>query len=229
MKKSDLILIITISVIVLIFILFPKAHETYTKLNITHGMWMSFIKFGVLATFGESLALRLSTGHYNKTGFGLLPKAVVWGLLGLSIKMAFIIFSNGTAAFVEYLGLDGAHASLAKPITITAMITAFSISTAMNIIYAPVMMTLHRITDTHIAQMGGSIKALITPIPFRSIVPSLDWSNLWNFIFKKTIPLFWIPAHTITFLLPEQYQVLFAAMLSIALGVILSMAKHSAT
>jgi hypothetical protein len=41
----------------------------------------------------------------------------------------------------------------------------------------------------------------------------------------KTIPFFWIPAHTLTFLLPSEYRVLAAAMLSIALGLILTITK----
>lgn len=226
MKKSDFILILIIGFVILIFSIFPVLISFYNTLNFKHGMWMSFFKFGMLATLGESIALRLRTGHYNKPGFGLLPKAIVWGLIGLTIKMAFIIFSSGTASFLEYMGIEGARASLSGPLTFTSMLTAFAISTTMNVIYAPMMMTFHRITDTHIAQADGSLKALITPIPFQKIIPSLDWSNLWNFVFKKTIPLFWIPAHTITFLLPEQHQVLFAALLSIALGIILSIAMH---
>ncbi len=43
---------------------------------------------------------------------------------------------------------------------------------------------------------------------------------------KKTIPLFWIPAHTITFLLPEEFRVLFAAVLSVMLGVLLSLGSR---
>jgi hypothetical protein len=54
------------------------------------------------------------------------------------------------------------------------------------------------------------------------IITKLDWKVQWNFIFKKTIPFFWIPAHTITFLLPPEFRVLFAALLGIALGIILS-------
>jgi hypothetical protein len=42
----------------------------------------------------------------------------------------------------------------------------------------------------------------------------------------KTIPLFWIPAHTITFSLPPEYRVLMASFLSIALGGILAFAKR---
>lgn len=220
-------LVTSLIVVFLAFILLPEAGQIYNRLNKEHGMWMSFAKFAVLATFGESLALRLRSGKYNTTGFGLLPKAIIWGIIGLTIKMAFVIFSTGTPAFLEYLGIEGAMQSLHEPLSTTSLFTAFFISATMNIIYAPVMMTFHRITDTHIAMQNGSLRALFVPIPFHKIFPALDWGNLWNFVFKKTIPFFWIPAHTITFLLHEQYQVLFAALLSIALGVILSIAAQS--
>ena len=48
---------------------------------------------------------------------------------------------------------------------------------------------------------------------------------MWGFVYKKTIPLFWIPAHTITFLLPAEYRILVAALLGIVLGVILGIAS----
>lgn len=229
MKRSDVYLMLLIAAIVLLFWLVPQALDTYKRWNSEHGMWMSFAKFAILATLGESLALRLRSGTYNRPGFGLLPKAIIWGLIGLTIKMAFVIFSTGTPALLEYLGMTQARTSLNNPLSLTSVVTAFAISTAMNIIYAPVMMTFHRITDTHIAMQAGKLSALLTPIPFSQIVPSLNWANLWNFVFLKTIPLFWIPAHTITFLLPEQNQVLFAALLSIALGIILSLATHRKT
>jgi hypothetical protein len=59
----------------------------------------------------------------------------------------------------------------------------------------------------------------------KKIFPNLNWDVQWNFVFKKTIPFFWIPAHTLTFILPADYQVLFAALLSIALGLILAFAS----
>jgi len=86
-------------------------------------------------------------------------------------------------------------------------------------------MTLHKITDTHIEQHQGSLKAFLHPIRIGSIITHLNWNVQWNFVIKRTIPLFWIPAHTITFLLPEHFQVLFAALLGIALGLILSIAS----
>ncbi len=53
----------------------------------------------------------------------------------------------------------------------------------------------------------------------------MDWHGFVSFTLFKTIPLFWIPAHTLTFLLPPEYQVIAAAALSIALGIILSLRK----
>lgn len=44
--------------------------------------------------------------------------------------------------------------------------------------------------------------------------------------FKKTIPFFWFPAHTITFLLPGDARVLFAALLGVVLGIFLAIAAR---
>ena len=92
--------------------------------------------------------------------------------------------------------------------------------------FAPVFMTFHKITDAQIAVHGGSLKALITPIPMAERFAQIDWSKQWGFVFKKTIPFFWYPAHTITFLLPSEQRVLFAALLGIALGVLLAVATR---
>ena len=83
----------------------------------------------------------------------------------------------------------------------------------------------HKITDTHIEMNQGSMACLIRKIEVKEIMINLNWGVLWGFVFKKTIPLFWIPAHTITFMLPQEMRVLFAALLSIALGIILAVAS----
>jgi hypothetical protein len=101
-------------------------------------------------------------------------------------------------------------------------VVALAISVMMNTFFAPVFMTFHKITDTHIAENGGSVKALFRPIDMRRHMMELNWDRQWSFIFKKTIPLFWYPAHTITFMLPGELRVLFAALLGVALGVILA-------
>lgn len=188
---------------------------------------MAFFKFAILATLGEVIGLRIRTGDYNLQGFGILPRAIVWGFLGLTIKLAFIIFAVGTPAFLIYLGFENAVEVFKGDLSLGKVAVAFSISLAMNVIYAPIMMTLHKITDTHILQTKGSLKGFFSPIPMNQIFKNLNWEVMWNFVFKKTIPFFWIPAHTITFLLPADFQVLFAALLGIALGVILAVADMS--
>ena len=95
----------------------------------------------------------------------------------------------------------------------------------MNIFFAPVMMLGHRITDLHISDEGG--KFCISRFNTAEVLKKIDWDFFLGFLMKKTIPLFWIPAHTITFLLPEEFRVLFAAVLSVVLGVLLSFGSRS--
>jgi hypothetical protein len=222
MKKSDLLFLIFVLVLFVPFFLSGELYTGYKTMNATHPFFIGFLKFAILATMGESIGLRLREGVYNKVGFGLIPRAIVWGFLGLTIVMAFKIFATGGPAFLKTLGFAGAAESLSGPMSGLRILTAFTISITINLIYAPVMMTLHKITDIHIVKNGGTVAGLLKPVQMGKIIANLDWNVQWNFIFKKTIPFFWIPAHTVTFLLPVEFQVLFAALLGIALGVILS-------
>jgi len=224
MKKTDLIFILCVTAFFLPFIVVPEVYDFYTSFNNDHGMIMSFIKFALLATLGESIGLRIKTGVYNSKGFGLIPRAIVWGFLGLWIKLAFVVFSKGMPAFLIYMGMENAVTALQGDLSWAKIFVAFCISVAMNTSFAPVFMTLHKITDTHILNNGGTLLGFFKPIKFGEIFPSLNWDVQWNFVFKKTIPFFWIPAHTITFCLPEQWQILFAAILGIVLGILLSIA-----
>ncbi|MDD2197235.1 MAG: Mpv17/PMP22 family protein [Bacteroidales bacterium] len=222
MKKKDILVIAIVAVLLLPFFVVPSVYKAYADFNTAHGMIMSFIKFAILATFGEMIGLRIRTGNYNQPGFGVIPRAIVWGFLGLTINMAFIIFSKGTIPLLEYLGMQNPGNILNGNLSFAKILVAFCISTALNLIYAPIMMTLHKITDTHITNNGGTVAGLLKPIKMGNIMANMDWRVQWDFVFKKTIPFFWIPAHTITFLLPADFRVLFAAILGIALGVLLS-------
>ena len=226
MKKSDVLFILLVVALFLPFILSDTIYEWYKSFNASHGMLMSFIKFAILSTLGESLGLRISTGAYYNRTFGIIPRMVVWGFLGMGINMAMIIFSKGTPVFLEYLGMDHVASLMNGELCFPKFLVALAISVAMNSIFAPVFMTLHKITDTHIKDCGGSIRTLVTPIPMTRIITGLNWAVLWGFVFKKTIPLFWYPAHTITFLLPSDTRVLFAAFLGIILGVLLAIAAR---
>ncbi len=225
MKKSDFIFIICIVLLFLPFFTIDAVYEWYKSFNAAHGMVMSFLKFAILSTIGEMLGHRIATGKYYTATFGVIPRMVVWGFLGMGINMAMIIFSKGTPAFLEYMGMTNAIAIFTSDtLSWHKVLVALSVSIAMNSIFAPVFMTLHKITDAHIAHYNGSLKALITPIPMSKMFAEINWNTQWGFVFKKTIPFFWYPAHTITFLLPTEQRVLFAAVLGIILGVLLAIA-----
>ncbi len=222
MKKSDLIFLGSIIIVAIPFFVSDKPAEIYNITNATHPYMLAFLKFAILATVGEMIGLRIRSGVYTYEGFGAMPRAFIWGLYGVWIAIAMKTFAVGAPFMVETLGVKGVIAAMGGGFSPEKLIGAFSISVMMNTAYAPVFMSLHKVTDAHIVENGGSLKSLITPIAMRRHFSNLDWDTQWNFVFKRTIPLFWIPAHTITFLLPASSQVLFAALLSIALGVIMA-------
>lgn len=226
MKHADFIFSVFVCLLILPFAFNKELYDAYIVFNAEHGMVMSFLKFAILSTTGELLGLRISTGVYYRKGFGVLPRALVWGLLGLGINMAFIVFSSGVPAFLEYLGVKNTAAVMAGTLTLEKVGIALMISVVLNSIFAPVFMTLHKITDTHILATGGTMKGLFSPIPVGKILQEMNWKVQWEFVLKKTIPLFWYPAHTITFLLPAEMRVLFAALLGVVLGVILAIAAR---
>lgn len=86
MKKQDFLFIFVLVIIFLPFFVSESIYNWYKSFNTAHGMVMSFVKFGILATLGEMLGLRISAGVYNRKGFGVLPRAVVWGLLGMGYQ-----------------------------------------------------------------------------------------------------------------------------------------------
>ena len=224
MKKSDIIFITVVVLLLLPFFVSDAVYDAYKCFNGAHPYWMAFIKFMILSSIGEMLGLRTKQGVYTYKGYGILPRAIVWGILGVMIAVAMKIFSNGVPVMLESFGLEGMVAAMGGDVTWSKVLDAFCISTAMNTFFAPMFMTLHKVTDTHILNCGGKLSALVTPMKFGEILASINWKVQWGFVFKRTLPLFWIPAHTITFLLPVAYQVLFAASLSIVLGVLLSVA-----
>lgn len=223
MKKYD-ILFITLSVFCFSPFFFPEVFDAYMQVNTAHPYWLAFAKFAVLATYGEVIGLRIKTGRYSEKGFGILPRAIVWGLLGVWIAIAMKTFATGAPVMAQSLGIEGVADAMKGALSLEKVLGAFFISVMMNTSFGPVFMTIHKVTDTHILANGGSLRAIITPLPFGKILASLNWKVQWGFVFKKTIPFFWIPAHTITFLLPAQFQVLFAAFLGVVLGVFLSVA-----
>ena len=143
MKKHDSLFFLCVLVCFLPFFLSDAVYDAYKQFNASHGMVMSFIKFAILSTLGEVIGLRISTGVYHRSGFGILPRAFVWGLLGLGINMAFVVFSAGVPAFASYLGVQDASGIMSGPFSLDKVLLALAISVTMNTIFGPVFMTLH--------------------------------------------------------------------------------------
>ena len=205
MKKADFVTLIIVAAVVCGFAFIPGAWEWFNTTTKNHGLLMSFFKFAILGTFGEMLALRIREGVYMKQGFG---------------------FKTGTVALLDGgFHLNGKAAMwFAGDLSWGKFFVALCVSVLMNTLFAPVFMTFHKITDIHIAETGGSLKGFFShPLEIRRVMSEkINWDIQYGFVFAKTIPLFWYPMHTITFLLPPTLQVLFAAFLGVALGVILS-------
>jgi len=198
-----------------LFFVFPGTRSLYDQAYAAVPVLVSFVKFALLATGGEWFAKRLKDNSYSIKGFGLLPKAMVWGVLGIFIYWAFQIFGTGVPAAFPFIKTSSGFGM--------KLLGAFLTSLMMNLIFSPVLMLTHHLTDKYIVMNQGRFP--IRKIAVQPLLETIDWKRMWGFVFTKTIPFFWIPAHTITFLLPAQYRTLFAALLSVVLGILLGIAS----
>jgi len=229
MKKGDFLWLLVLALVVA-FLAFPKTNNIFVTLTTTCPFMMGFTKFFILATMGELLAIRIVLGDYKEPK-GLIWRAIVWGFLGYCFVVIFPLFRGG----VIFCAKQG---FLPKVIWMTTdkllppelmfwgkLATALITSALINIAFAPGFMAFHRITDTYIDMMDGKITNLPN-VALKDVIQKIDWNGFVSFVVLKTIPFFWIPAHTITFSLPPAYQIMMAAMLGIALGCILAFAKR---
>ena len=211
MKKGDLYWALVIALFTG-FVVFPATHEIFVNLTTNHPYIGGFVKFALLATMGELLAIRISTGDW-KMPSGVPYRAFIWGFLGIIITLMFQVFAVGVGGALKSGYLPGGDSSF---------LFAFFVSSIMNLTFAPTFMAFHRYTDTYIDMYYEGKRN----IRATDVVSRIDWNGFVSFVLIKTIPLFWIPAHTITFLLPPQYRVLVAAYLSVALGILLALGKR---
>lgn len=225
MKPSDIAVWVCIALVLGLFGLVPGMFEAFNDFSRDHEFLMSFIKFGVLCTLGECFALRITAKAYNRPGFGILPRFIMWGLLGMVINASFVIYAMGVPHLVAALGLPLPPDALASTSLANKAGMAFCISVANNFLFAPLFMTVQAVLSIHIAETGGTLSGFFSTVPISRTLGKIDWNMLWGFVFKKTLPFFWVPCHTITFILPTELRVLFAAALGVVLGIILAVAS----
>lgn len=175
-----------------------------------HPFAMGFLKFALLATFGEYLKRRMAAGRWTgDPAATLLSRAAGWGLFGAWFAMVFPLFSAGVDALVaQSLWPAG------PPLWI-----AFSKSLWINVLgcFGWTMMLAHEWLNASIAASR--------PAALPAFGASLD-PAVWFGKIPWTILWFWLPAHTVTFSLPGEWRILAAAGLSVALGFLLSAAAR---
>jgi len=206
---------------VICFLLIPAGFEIFARLSKTHIYLMAFTKFAILATMGELLATRIREGYWRRPA-GLLWRALIWGFLGILIALVFYLYATGVAGALA----KGLLPSPGEQGVASQFNYALSTSILMNLLFAPTFMAFHRITDTYIDLGKGNLREMVQ-VRFSDVLDQVDWNGFISFVVCKTIPFFWIPAHTITFMLPPEHRVLAAAFLSIALGAILASSKKA--
>lgn len=171
---------------------------TYRLWVQNHPLLSAAVQFGLLGTLGELVAagLRARRPTLPCTFPELLAKVGAWALLGLVIKAGFVGMRGFTAALIEHRLLPAFLGS--------GLGMAFALSALTNTFFGPQMMLFHRLEDNLILRRRG----------FDGMAPAL-WTLLW----------FWIPAHTLTFSLPVDFQIGLAALWSVVLGIILGTAS----
>jgi hypothetical protein len=197
----------------------PVSRDWVLTTTSQHPYAMGFAKFAVLASLGEVLSIRIVKGRW-RAPVGPLYRAALWGLIGVVMALLFPLFAAGVSAASAAGLLPLAPGEWGAKVT-----RALWISVIMNVAWAPTLMLAHRLTDSWIDLAGGRF-ARFTGVRLLDVVSATDWNVLVGVVILRTIPFFWIPAHTITFLLPPNARVLFAALLSLALGAILGFAKR---
>lgn len=215
MKRKDLVWIL-ILIVISLFIFLPYTNPIFINITTEFPYMMGFIKTMILASMGEMLVRRIKTGSYFGDP-GLFMKAVVWGFLGMVFVFVFPLFDGGIRSIFS-------NRVLFENSFLNTFIYALLVSMSMNILFAPTFMMFHRVTDAYINLSKGKLKEIIK-LPLNDVIESIDFKFFFSFVVIKTIPLFWIPAHTITFMLPPVYRVLMASYLSIALGILLTLKR----
>lgn len=191
----------------------PTTREVFMAMTQAYPYISGFFKFFVLATMGDMLGARILHGQWQKTK-GLIFKAIIWGIIGMMITLAFTLYSEGVLA-AQDIGRLPFHGSKFGH--------AFLTSAMMNITFAPFMFLFHKFSDLYIDVKYRGMKK----VTINDLVKEVDFNMLIGFSMLKTIPFFWIPCHTLVFLMPPQYRVVASAFLSIALGLMMAIAKKS--
>ena len=175
--------------------------ESYIAWVTANPLISAAVQFAILGTLGEIISFSLQKKQFALpcTLWQLVGKIFAWALLGIVIKYGFTGMKGFTQAlFDHHLLPEFAGSGVGR---------ALAVSLFTNIFFGPQMMAFHRLEDNFILRQKG----------FAGITHAW-WTLIW----------FWIPAHTLTFALPTDYQIGLAALWSLVLGIIMGYSKAGA-
>ena len=175
--------------------------QAYLDANTHHAFLAAFAQFLVLGTLGEAVSLMVRARRWHAP-FGpakLALKALGWGLLGVYIKVMFLVATAGVEALVAHGDLPAAFGESGS------LASAFATSTVLNLLIGPSMILLHRLIDNAIDRLLGHGPA--------------TWDGLRRSLL--TLVWLWIPLHTFTFTQARELRIGIADLLSLLLGLVL--------
>lgn len=153
---------------------------------------MAMLQFAILGTFGEIVSKWVIKRNF-KYPFNLVE--TVWKMIVWAILAIGIKYAfQGFLGFVDRL-IE--HHYLPE---LSRFGYAFAVSALMNAQFGVFLVLMHRVLDN---------------IPLKV----KNWKNLDKGLYS--LLWFWIPAHTMTFMLPPDYRIGLAALWSVFLGLIL--------
>ena len=215
-KGAILVFILAVFALFALILIIPVTREWFKAQSSAHPYLMGFAKFALLASAGELIAVRLASGKFKSPPY-IIARLVIWGLIGVWITYMMKIFFIGSGAMMESGLLPNVKNEFFKK-----FLHALFTSATMNLTFGPTFMAVHKCSDAYL-----SLRAQNGSASLKEVITSVDWHAFVAFTLFKTVPLFWIPAHTVTFMLPSEYQVILAALLSVALGIILNLKRKS--
>jgi len=166
--------------------------DWYVTIVKTYPIFTAMVQFAVLGTLGDIISKWIIKRKIYLAYNGLV---LFLKMIEWAVLAVFIKYAFiGFHGFVDYLV---SHNLLPE---LNVFFKSFSISVSMNLQFGPFLVIMHRLLDNLVHR-------------------EKNWGNLDKGFLS--LIWFWIPAHTVTFILPKPFQIGLAAIWSVVLGIIL--------
>ncbi len=172
----------------------------YINAVTAHPIYMAMIQFAILGTLGDFISKWIFAKKIFLPFSPLMTlwKMIEWAILAVLIKGAFVGYAEGQIPAIIHHFFPKAIESIIPGTFLFALL----VSSFMNLQFGLTLVLGHRVLDN---------------LPLKE----KNWKGLEKGIFS--LIWFWIPAHTVTFMLPKPYQIGLAALWSVVLGLILGL------